>query len=163
MPDNVDLAPRTSVPLTLCRLFKWCPLSSKNTTLFRRRLVFLGPNYLNKGVSFSIGRLKASHNYIVCASLLSGDGTQEVDQVIVPPKSGSRLVDPYLRNLESDGFGPSHVKVLVGTLVSSAQIYEDLTKETGLFFIFHDLSIRTLGEFRLKVRLICHAPRRIPQ
>ena len=78
-----------------------------------------------------------------------------MDQVVVPPKSGSRLVDPYLRPQESDGFAPNRVKVLVGTLVSSAQIYDDVTEETGLFFIFHDLSIRTLGEFRLKVRDRC--------
>ncbi|KAJ1665226.1 hypothetical protein IW140_003504 [Coemansia sp. RSA 1813] len=45
---------------------------------------------------------------------------------------------------------PVKVRNLVGTTVSNAYLLKDEHDELHIFFIFHDLSVRTEGQFRLK-------------
>ncbi|KAJ2397123.1 hypothetical protein GGI05_000796 [Coemansia sp. RSA 2603] len=45
---------------------------------------------------------------------------------------------------------PVKVRNLVGTTVSNAYLLKDENDEMNIFFIFHDLSVRTEGRFRLK-------------
>ncbi|KAJ2849342.1 hypothetical protein IWW36_002700 [Coemansia brasiliensis] len=45
---------------------------------------------------------------------------------------------------------PVKVRNLVGTTVSNAYLLKDHNDQLSIFFIFHDLSVRTEGQFRLK-------------
>ncbi|KAJ2079478.1 hypothetical protein H4R24_003746 [Coemansia sp. RSA 988] len=45
---------------------------------------------------------------------------------------------------------PVKVRNLVGTTVSNAYLLKDHNDQLNIFFIFHDLSVRTEGRFRLK-------------
>ncbi|KAJ1778676.1 hypothetical protein GGF47_002162 [Coemansia sp. RSA 2524] len=45
---------------------------------------------------------------------------------------------------------PVKVRNLVGTTVSNAYLLKDHRDNLSIFFIFHDLSVRTEGQFRLK-------------
>ncbi|KAJ2352424.1 hypothetical protein IWW50_004824 [Coemansia erecta] len=45
---------------------------------------------------------------------------------------------------------PVKVRNLVGTTVSNAYLLKDHRDHLNIFFIFHDLSVRTEGQFRLK-------------
>ncbi|KAI8323215.1 hypothetical protein GQ54DRAFT_243144, partial [Martensiomyces pterosporus] len=45
---------------------------------------------------------------------------------------------------------PVKVRNLVGTTVSNAYLLKDENDHLNIFFIFHDLSVRTEGRFRLK-------------
>ncbi|KAI9500946.1 hypothetical protein GGI25_005395 [Coemansia spiralis] len=45
---------------------------------------------------------------------------------------------------------PVKVRNLVGTTVSNAYLLKDENDDLNIFFIFHDLSVRTEGRFRLK-------------
>ncbi|KAJ2724671.1 hypothetical protein GGI07_001823 [Coemansia sp. Benny D115] len=45
---------------------------------------------------------------------------------------------------------PVKVRNLVGTTVSNAYLLKDEHDKLNIFFIFHDLSVRTEGQFRLK-------------
>ncbi|KAJ2808786.1 hypothetical protein H4R20_000644 [Coemansia guatemalensis] len=45
---------------------------------------------------------------------------------------------------------PVKVRNLVGTTVSNAYLLKDHNDQLNIFFIFHDLSVRTEGQFRLK-------------
>ena len=65
-------------------------------------------------------------------------------------------MDPYYRPEPSDTPSPllpGYAQVLVGSLVSSAHILDDEDGVRGVYFIFQDLSIRTLGEFKIKVHI----------
>jgi hypothetical protein len=48
----------------------------------------------------------------------------------------------------------SRLKNLVGSSVVSANKLYDLDDKLGIFFIFHDISLRTEGTFRLKFSLV---------
>ncbi|KAJ2098951.1 hypothetical protein IW146_009871 [Coemansia sp. RSA 922] len=45
---------------------------------------------------------------------------------------------------------PVKVRNLVGTTVSNAYLLKDENDNVNIFFIFHDLSVRTEGQFRIK-------------
>ncbi|KAJ2626155.1 hypothetical protein GGF44_005142, partial [Coemansia sp. RSA 1694] len=45
---------------------------------------------------------------------------------------------------------PVKVRNLVGTTVSNAYLLKDENDDLNIFFIFHDLSVRTEGQFRIK-------------
>lgn len=47
-----------------------------------------------------------------------------------------------------------YTKNLIGTTVASANKLYNLDGKLGIFFVFHDLSLRTEGNFRLKFSLI---------
>ena len=59
-----------------------------------------------------------------------------------------------MRRIGSDAKIPHHLPILIGTKVNSAVLMNDLDGKPGLFFVFHDLSIRIEGVFRLKFSLI---------
>ena len=59
-----------------------------------------------------------------------------------------------MRRIVSDAKIPHHLPILVGTKANSALLMNDLNGEQGLFFVFHDLSVRIEGVFRLKFSLV---------
>ncbi|KNC97853.1 uncharacterized protein SPPG_06849 [Spizellomyces punctatus DAOM BR117] len=46
------------------------------------------------------------------------------------------------------------IQTLVGSVVSPCVALEDLEEREGLFFVFHDLSIRTPGQYRIRFSLL---------
>lgn len=44
--------------------------------------------------------------------------------------------------------------LLYGSLVSSPQVYRDLHGRQGIYFLFPDVSIRTRGQFQMRISLI---------
>jgi hypothetical protein len=73
-------------------------------------------------------------------SLFTGDGLTSLDMAAAPgsPVNGQE----------------EHRRLLYGNLVSSAQILDDLQGQSGLFFVFSDVSIRQRGRFQLGVTLL---------
>lgn len=47
-----------------------------------------------------------------------------------------------------------NARTLIGPLAASAQTINDENDEPGIFFLFQDLSVRTEGTFRLRMRLV---------
>lgn len=47
-----------------------------------------------------------------------------------------------------------YARTLIGPLAASAQTINDENDEPGIFFLFQDLSVRTEGTFRLRMRLV---------
>ena len=91
---------------------------------------------------------------MVKVELWDKDGSESLKYVVIPQKSGSNKVDPFYRidgaNVQDDLL-PGYSHTIVGNLVASLQILEDLDGKQGHFFIFQDLSVRVNGQFRLKV------------
>ncbi|PVU94328.1 hypothetical protein BB561_002639 [Smittium simulii] len=87
--------------------------------------------------------------YTVFASLTSEDMLHNIDLVynnIVKYDSQPDTNDEETQKQKKCPYSKS----LVGTTVSRATILHDLEGKLGIFFIFHDLSIRKDGVFRLK-------------
>jgi hypothetical protein len=72
-------------------------------------------------------------------SLFSEDGSSPLDMVAAPGSDGHAQED--------------YRRLLYGGLVSSAHILDDLSGQSGLFFIFADVSIRFRGRYKLGVTL----------
>jgi len=47
-----------------------------------------------------------------------------------------------------------YARTLIGPLAAGAQTLNDNNDEPGIFFLFQDLSVRTEGVFRLRMRLV---------
>ncbi len=47
-----------------------------------------------------------------------------------------------------------YARTLIGPLAAGAQTLNDNNNEPGIFFLFQDLSVRTEGVFRLRMRLV---------
>jgi len=47
-----------------------------------------------------------------------------------------------------------YARTLIGPLAAGAQTLNDDNDEPGVFFLFQDLSVRTEGVFRLRMRLV---------
>ncbi|KAI8801667.1 velvet factor [Cladochytrium replicatum] len=104
---------------------------------------------------------------LVChASLWSVDGTEERN-VVVNPRVGddhgaerapaANEEPEYVRVSQLSSLpGPSsrYCHTLVGSLVAPCAILTDLDEKEKYFFVFHDVSVRTQGQFRLKFHLI---------
>lgn len=67
--------------------------------------------------------------------------------------SSSENLDPGTYSLESFSH-PAEVHNLLGPIHTNAARLLDDQERAGVFFVFQDLSIRTEGEFRLKIKLI---------
>lgn len=48
----------------------------------------------------------------------------------------------------------TYTRTLVGPLSANAQLLKDEHRKPGIFFLFQDLSVRTEGSFRLRMRLV---------
>ncbi|PVV02595.1 hypothetical protein BB560_002948 [Smittium megazygosporum] len=92
---------------------------------------------------------------IVSASLWSQDGLQPCSLVVDPssiPASSATCTDKGIRVLSLGE--PKKINNLIGTTVSSSFFLLDHNNESGVFFIFNDLSIRTEGRFRLRFTFV---------
>ncbi|KAH7916260.1 velvet factor [Hygrophoropsis aurantiaca] len=63
-----------------------------------------------------------------------------------PPQASSSTGQTYPRN--------AYTRTLVGPLSSNACRLNDEHRKPGIFFLFQDLSVRTEGQFRLRLRLM---------
>jgi hypothetical protein len=54
----------------------------------------------------------------------------------------------------NDNESTVNMKNLVGSAAVSATKLYDLEGKLGIFFVFHDISLRTEGSFRLRITLI---------
>ncbi|KIJ22295.1 hypothetical protein M422DRAFT_115342, partial [Sphaerobolus stellatus SS14] len=63
---------------------------------------------------------------------------------------------PSVPSHSSHSSGPRHTytRTLVGPLCANAQRLQDEHRDPAIFFLFQDLSIRTEGTFRLRMRLM---------
>lgn len=51
------------------------------------------------------------------------------------------------------------IQTLVGSVVSPCMLLRDLEQREGHFFVFHDLSIRTPGQYRIRFSLLRLMPK----
>ena len=63
-----------------------------------------------------------------------------------PSRDGQHLISSLPRH--------AYTRTLVGPLSANAQRLQDEHRKPGIFFLFQDLSIRTEGTFRLRMRLM---------
>ncbi|KAI8799638.1 velvet factor [Cladochytrium replicatum] len=105
-------------------------------------------------------------SFVCHASLWSGDGTEERNVVVNPRVGEDHGAEraaaaneelEYVRVSQLSSLpGPSsrYCHTLVGSLVAPCTILTDLDDTEKYFFVFHDVSVRTQGQFRLKFHLI---------
>lgn len=68
--------------------------------------------------------------------------------------TGSNFV-PYAREHRELRLSPApSVPNLIGTLHSNGTKLKDTEGETGVYFVLPDLSVRTEGQFRMRLRLL---------
>ena len=71
---------------------------------------------------------------------------QEQKQAQQPSRGTEHTIPPLPRH--------TYTRTLVGPLSANAQRLQDEHRKPGIFFLFQDLSIRTEGTFRLRMRLM---------
>lgn len=64
----------------------------------------------------------------------------------------SSMAPSFLTSNEKERFAgkPEYVRNLIGSTVSNAYHLLNQQNQAGIYFIFHDLSVRTEGNFTLK-------------
>lgn len=109
----------------------------------------------------SIKDIDISH-FTVIAELYSVDevdniSTIEADRPVIP--FGANVSDQHHLSppVMSTGL-QAPIRNLTGACVATAFKLYDLDDDMGVWFIFHDLSVRTEGEFRLKFSFTCLEP-----
>ncbi|KAI8994390.1 velvet factor [Gaertneriomyces semiglobifer] len=103
--------------------------------------------------------VEESCHLVVHATLWSADGKEDRNIVVSPYYYITRSSDVEAKERKK-GKKEDHadepremVQTLVGTAVSSCLKLEDLDGREGYYFVFHDLSIRTPGFYRMKFAL----------
>ncbi|ORX94232.1 hypothetical protein K493DRAFT_315588 [Basidiobolus meristosporus CBS 931.73] len=94
-----------------------------------------------------------SQFYVVYVDLWSEDQLTNCTAVVDPsslPSFSSQTPRTSVLSLSD----PIHVKNLVGTTTSSAHVLQNCKGESGIYFIFPELSVRTTGTFCLRFTLI---------
>ena len=87
-----------------------------------------------------------SNNYPTPSALRS--------QLLAPPPHATNVYLPHGRELDYAEPAGTTVPNLIGALHTNAFKLKDDKGEKGIFFIFHDLSVRTEGRFRLRLRFL---------
>ena len=75
-------------------------------------------------------------------------------QLLAPPLNAPNAYLPHGRELDYREPPGTTVPNLIGALHTNAFKLKDDRGEKGIFFIFHDLSVRTEGRFRLRLRFL---------
>lgn len=88
--------------------------------------------------------------FVVSATLWSPN-TDSERSIVINPNTLPGPVPPYPSSASIIPMNePVKVRNLVGTTVSNAYLLKDEHDRVNIFFIFHDLSVRTEGQFRIK-------------
>ncbi|KAG8804945.1 hypothetical protein FRC17_005813, partial [Serendipita sp. 399] len=70
------------------------------------------------------------------------------------PPTTVAMTGPALTTVPTPEEPAEYARTLIGPLAASAQTLTDDHEEPGIFFLFQDLSVRTEGTFRLRMRLV---------
>lgn len=91
--------------------------------------------------------------YTVIAELWSADGTRNHSFVNLNGESGYQQQQQHQQHLQQTDSNP-YTRNLIGSLAATAFKLYDLSDTLGIWFILQDLSVRTEGEFRLKLSFV---------
>ncbi|KAJ2743081.1 hypothetical protein GGI20_004019 [Coemansia sp. BCRC 34301] len=87
--------------------------------------------------------------FVVSATLWAPK-TDHDRSIVINPNTLPGPVPMYQSSSVISLSEPVKVRNLVGTTVSNAYLLKDENDNLNIFFIFHDLSVRTEGQFRIK-------------
>ncbi|KAJ3333663.1 hypothetical protein HDU76_005407 [Blyttiomyces sp. JEL0837] len=108
------------------------------------------PSSSFEDVSQSQSQRHQNVNTALSSSLLSLNQIAQ-QQPITPTSS----IPPLISIINLDNVDPARVcHTLVGSVVSPCMILKDVDGTEGMFFVFHDLSVRPQGTFRLKLQVV---------
>ncbi|KAI9245761.1 velvet factor-domain-containing protein [Sporodiniella umbellata] len=116
----------------------------------------------DNGKELDVKTFDATFLVVMCDSCLME--TKEEDTILQQRKPSmiSQSQVNVFSSVDKSKGNNHYVKNLVGTTVASANKLYDLEGNLGIFFVFHDLSVRTEGMFRLKFSLIDVNPSLLP-
>ncbi|KAI9143962.1 velvet factor-domain-containing protein [Paraphysoderma sedebokerense] len=96
--------------------------------------------------------------FVVHATLWTEDKSTEITTQPIPNAGSNNSNSPTRESFSNPNSVnhhlPTYTRLLMGSLVSSLHRLSDTSSQYGDFFIFHDLSIRQEGRFRLKFSLM---------
>jgi hypothetical protein len=91
--------------------------------------------------------------YTVLVELWSADGTSNLSLVNPTGESGYQQQQQHRYYPQQTG-STAYTRNLIGSLAATGFKLHDLSDTLGIWFVFQDLSVRTEGEFRLKLSFV---------